>query len=226
MAKLIDTVHDDWKPLIQKHLLTDKVRYCLNLYKAEHLAPSMGNVFKAYTLPKDKIKIAMVGLSPYFTIFQHNGKSHLHATGLAMGVPPYTITLPPTLSELEYAVHTEWIGDISTPYHIDKTLQTWHEQGIMLLNAGLTSVLGHDARIHLQYWKDLIAETLQELIHTNLFVLYGSEAAKFTRYINPIATVFDVPHPVKYKRTGMEYDRLAGKGVFDYIKKNFPEIQF
>lgn len=222
MAKLIDTVHDSWKPLIQKHLQNDGIRYCLNLYKAEHVSPPMGNVFKAFTLPKDKVRIVILGLSPYHTIFQHGGKSHHYATGLAMGIPEYAYTLPPTLSELEIAVRTEWTDK---PYSIDQTLKSWHDQGIMLLNTSLTVILGSNPKIHVQYWRDFITEVIQSLNTTELFILLGSEAQSFKTYCNAFSTVIKCPHPVKYRRTGNPDDRLAGKGAFYYIQQNFPDIK-
>jgi uracil DNA glycosylase len=223
MGKLIETAHESWHPIIEKHLKTDKVRYCLDLSKTTTVAPEMGRIFKAYTIPKKDVRIVILALSPYFTLFQHNKRTWRHATGIAMGVPPFCTTLPPTLSELEWAVAWEWADDYLA-YEIDRTLKSWHDQGIMLLNCSLTSVIHSDARIHLEYWRDLICDTLEELSHVQLFGLMGSEAHKFEKHCNPFATIFKLPHPVRYKRTDKEEDRLMGKGFFIHIKENFPNL--
>lgn len=92
----------------------------------KRIYPSNNEVFSALqTTPFSKVKVVILGQDPY------HGPGQAH--GLAFSVKP-GVQLPPSLQN----IYKELNSDLNIPIPKTGFLQSWAEQGVLLLNAVLT----------------------------------------------------------------------------------------
>ena len=115
-----------------------------------------------------QVKVVVLGQDPY------HGPNQAH--GLAFSVPK-GVKVPPSLAN----VYKELQRDLDLPMPTHGCLQTWADQGVLLLNATLT-VEQADAGAHQkQGWEtftDKIVQKLNEQRDGLVFMLWGSYAQK------------------------------------------------
>ena len=122
----------------------------------------------------EQVKVVVLGQDPY------HGPNQAH--GLAFSVPT-GVKVPPSLLN----IYKELQRDLDLPMPSHGCLQTWAEQGVLLLNATLT-VEQADAGAHQkQGWEtftDKIVQQLNEQREGLVFLLWGSYAHKKGQMIN------------------------------------------
>ena len=136
--------------------------------KATHIIyPSGVQIFHAFNkTPFDKVKVVVIGQDPY------HGEGQAH--GLCFSVPK-GIAQPPSLKNIFKELHRD------NGMEIPKTgnLESWAEQGVLLLNATLT-VRAHQAGSHQKKgWEtftDRVIEVLSEEKEGLVFLLWGAFA--------------------------------------------------
>ena len=131
------------------------------------LAPSPANVFAALLLtPFDEVKVVILGQDPY----PRRGDAH----GLAFSYRGVR-SLPPTLKVILAELQSD-LG-IDLPSHGD--LSAWARQGVLLLNAALTTHVGVSG-VHLRLgWSRLADEVVGALSVERpsvAFLLWGASA--------------------------------------------------
>lgn len=133
--------------------------------------PPKDQVFNAFlATPFDDVKVVIIGQDPY------HGPNQAH--GLSFSVLP-NVKIPPSLVN----IYKELAGDpnvaFTTPNH--GYLQSWAEQGVLLLNTVLTVEQGK-AHSHAQLgWEkvtDSVIEALNQQKEHVVFLLWGSHAQK------------------------------------------------
>ena len=150
--------------------------------------PGIENVFAAFKLPLNEIKVLIVGQDPY--------PKFDHAMGLAFSVPSSVKTLPPTLKNI--------FKELKDDLGIDRKngdLSDWAEQGVMLLNRTLT--IGRDGKpTHINLGWEIFTEKVIEILANKgvLAVLWGKEAEKFSRFF-PEKKFISTAHPSPYRPT-------------------------
>ena len=121
---LRDLLDDRWHKLLGPSLhLLDELDLVLD-FKAS--VPTPENIFRAFKCEPASVKVVIVGQDPY-----PNGN---HAMGLAFSVPPKVKKIPPSLKN----IFTEMQSDLGGIAPSDGDLQYLAEQGVMLLNRGLS----------------------------------------------------------------------------------------
>jgi len=144
--------------------------------------PGIENVFAAFKLPLNEIKVLIVGQDPY--------PKFDHAMGLAFSVPSSVKILPPTLKNI--------FKELKNDLGIDRKngdLTDWAEQGVMLLNRTLT--IGKDGKpTHINLgWEIFTEKIIKSLADRGvLAVLWGKEAEKFSRFF-PKENIISTAHP-------------------------------
>ena len=144
--------------------------------------PGVENVFAAFKLPFNEIKVLIVGQDPY--------PKFDHAMGLAFSVPSSVKTLPPTLKNI--------FQELKNDLGIDRKrgdLTDWVEQGVMLLNRTLT--IGKDGKpTHINLgWEIFTEKVIKSLADRGvLAVLWGKEAQKFAKFF-PDENIITSVHP-------------------------------
>ncbi len=149
--------------------------------------PAFENIFNALnSTPFDAVKLIILGQDPY------HGEGQAH--GLSFSVP-YDQPIPPSLKN----IFKELQSDLHLPMPTHGCLQSWADQGVLLLNAVLT-VEQQQAGSHAgQGWEsftDAIIASLNASRGGLVFLLWGAYAQKKGRLIDQHKhCVLCSPHP-------------------------------
>ena len=150
--------------------------------------PPKQDVFNAFKLTAlDKVKVVILGQDPY------HGPNQAH--GLCFSVLKGVKT-PPSLVNIYKELATD-IPDFSIPQH--GCLQSWAEQGVLLLNTVLTVEQGQahsHAKIGWEQFTDAVIRQLSEHCENIVFLLWGSHAQKKGAVIDRQKHhILSAPHP-------------------------------
>jgi uracil-DNA glycosylase len=160
------------------------------LIRKEHQAiiyPPGAQIFNALnTTPLEQVRVVILGQDPY------HGPGQAH--GLCFSVQP-GVRVPPSLANIYREIQAD-LG-LTPPAH--GYLQTWAEQGVLLLNAVLTVERGQAGSHQGKGWEtftDAIVELLNDEREGLVFMLWGSYALKKGAVIDRKKhLVLTAPHP-------------------------------
>jgi uracil-DNA glycosylase len=131
--------------------------------------PKAAEWFAALDLtPLEKVRVVILGQDPY----HGEGQAHGLCFSVRGGVRP-----PPSLINIYKEMQTD-LG-LQPPRH--GNLQSWAEQGVLMLNAVLTVEAGRAASHQGKGWEqftDAIVRLLNAQPHPIVFILWGSYAQK------------------------------------------------
>lgn len=206
--KPLSRIHKDWKPLI-RHLIKDErfSRLQKKIRKTEFFPKKSVDIFNALSFSPKDIKAVIIGLSP-----DSNASNGL-AFGSNRGL---TGSLKIIQDALAYQ-YSDITVDSST---FDNSLEQWKEQGVLLLNAALTSPVIGDKESHCIYWKWFINGVLKSIADRKIpTAIIGYKARELTIGHN---NIINVCHPMKthyeyYKRYCM-YTKVPYADNFVYQK--------
>jgi len=150
--------------------------------------PPSQDVFNAFTLTElDQVTVVILGQDPY------HGPNQAH--GLCFSVLPQVKT-PPSLVNIYKELASDITG-FSIPQH--GFLQSWAEQGVLLLNTVLTVEQGQahsHGKIGWEQFTDKVIQQLSEHCDGLVFLLWGSHAQKKGAVIDTQKHhVLSAPHP-------------------------------
>lgn len=143
--------------------------------------------FNAFnSTPLDRVKVVILGQDPY------HGRGQAH--GLCFSVLP-GLAIPPSLKN----IYQELQDDIGMDKPSHGYLQSWAEQGVLLLNATLT-VEANKAGSHQgrgwEQFTDRVIEVIDKQCQNLVFLLWGSYAQKKSAWINADKhCLLKAPHP-------------------------------
>lgn len=149
--------------------------------------PPQGDIFNALNSTEfDQVKVVILGQDPY------HGPGQAH--GLCFSVAP-EVRIPPSLLN----IFKEIERDLGMPIPEHGCLQSWAEQGVLLLNATLTVEGGKAGSHQKQGWEEFTDAAIKQL-NTNrdglVFMLWGSYAQKKGLLIDGERhCVLTSPHP-------------------------------
>lgn len=175
--------------------------------------PPKSDVFAAFEVPFEDVKVVIVGQDPY------HGEGQAH--GLSFSVP-MGVKQPPSLQNIFKELQDD-LG-ISPPSH--GNLHSWAKQGVLMLNAVLT-VRARTPQSHAhQGWEtftDAVIEKLAERDDPVVFVLWGKFAQEKCRNALAKTTkahcVLTAAHPSPFAaRNGFFGCRHFSK-INDYLKR-------
>jgi uracil-DNA glycosylase len=136
--------------------------------------------------PFESVKVVILGQDPY------HGPGQAH--GLSFSVPP-GIPIPPSLVN----IYKELMGDLGFRPVRHGYLQSWADQGVLLLNTVLTVEQGKPASHQKKGWEQFTDRIIQELNEGRerlVFMLWGSHAQNKGRSIHRDRhLVLESPHP-------------------------------
>ena len=190
-AKIIQ-LHDSWLSRLQDQFEQEymqKLRQFL-LTRKRHRAviyPPGNQIFNALdSTPFDKVRVVVLGQDPY------HGPGQAH--GLCFSVQP-GVKIPPSLVNIYSEIQSD-LG-IAPPSH--GYLQSWAEQGVLLLNAVLTVERGQAGSHQGKGWEkftDAVVQLLNEEREGLVFMLWGNYAKRKGSVINRHKhLVLNAPHP-------------------------------
>ena len=149
--------------------------------------PAGKHIFNALNAaPLSEVKVIILGQDPY------HGPGQAH--GLCFSVPE-GVPQPPSLKN----ILKELSDDLAVPLSSTGCLQSWAEQGVLLLNAVLT-VEHKCAAAHAgkgwERFTDRVIQVLNEERENLVFMLWGSYAQKKGQFIDASRhKILQAPHP-------------------------------
>ncbi|KLN60590.1 uracil-DNA glycosylase [Kiloniella spongiae] len=194
MSTPSDTIKLDpsWKEALSSEFSKDYMRNLKVFLKQQKdnrkvIFPKGNEYFQALDLtPIDKVKIVILGQDPY------HGPGQAH--GLCFSVRP-DVPIPPSLRNIYKEMEQDL--DIHQPAH--GFLNSWAEQGVLLLNSVLTVEQNKAGSHQGRGWElftDKIIETLNDRHDGLVFMLWGSYAQKKGAVIDRDRhLVLQSPHP-------------------------------
>jgi len=147
------------------------------LENAAKIYPLPDLVFNAFNLTSfKKLKVVFIGQDPYFSSEEFKSKQVPQAMGLSFSVP-HGIKVPSSLkniySNLKKYKHMEEVPDHGN-------LESWADQGCLMLNSSLTVKDGTDSKNCHQYlWRWFTNEIISYISEKKdqvIFVLWGRDA--------------------------------------------------
>ncbi|NOQ77771.1 MAG: uracil-DNA glycosylase [Gammaproteobacteria bacterium] len=215
---------ETWKNKLQKTLESDKMSALREFLRNEKnqgkvILPHSSLWFNALnTIAPDQVKVVILGQDPYPTPG--------HAHGLCFSVLPDVKPIPKSLIN----IYKELQDDLGIENH-NGHLQSWAEQGVLLLNSVLTVASGQANSHQGQGWEEFTDAVINELNQQTrpiAFVLWGAYAQKKGAIINTERHfVLRSPHPSPLSA----YRGFFGSKPFSQInhflkQQNQPEIDW
>ena len=205
---------------------------CLTpLLNSQNITPPKIDVFKALEkVPFEKVKVVILGQDPCHQVV----KGTSYATGLAFALNPRVLQRTSlaklgagrSLKKILRAISAEL--SVELPKTPDTSLETWAEQGVLLLNAALTT-RPSAAGAHQEPWKRFMAALVLALnSHERplVFVLTCKAAKEFLPLISSRHQVFfNYKHPSRCWRVYATAD-CKGKPVSFFSLKQPNKINW
>lgn len=181
-----------WKAVLEEVFVASHMQTLKQFLKAEKAAgkviyPRGSLIFNAMnSTPFNQVKVVILGQDPY------HGPGQAH--GLSFSVPE-GVAPPPSLIN----IFKEIEQDLGTPPPAHGCLQSWAEQGVLLLNSVLT-VEQHKAASHKgrgwEQFTDAIISALNQQRNNLVFLLWGSYAKQKGKFLDRSRhLILTSPHP-------------------------------
>lgn len=170
-------IDESWRAVVTPHsaLVSTLFAQC-----EEDTLPARADVFRALQVPRESVRVVIVGQDPYPTPG--------HAHGLAFSVPAGVRPLPKSLAN----IYTELEADLGgRPPSGDLT--PWVEQGVLLLNRVLTVRAGQPASHRGRGW-EVFTEAVLRATTPTVALLWGNDAQTAKPFLNG-AEIIASAHP-------------------------------
>ena len=179
MTSPLDKIDSSWD--LVKQVLQEKkgnLKYLDTILQNKYY-PNRDDIFNVFQMPLQDIKVVILGQDPY----PKEGQAIGYAFAVNEGV-----SKPASLRIIEKEVGHE----------IDRTFESWREQGVFLLNTALT-VGANKAGSHIEYWKGFTNFLISYISNNQpcIWLLWGKYAQGFKGAIttNKPNIVLEAPHP-------------------------------
>lgn len=162
----------------------------IQLHDEADVRPRRGLWYQALReVAPEQVRVVILGQDPYHG--EDRGIQQAH--GLAFSVPD-GVRPPPSLRN----ILKEMESDLGRPSAVSGgNLSAWAEQGVLLLNASLTT-RGGQAGAHAKLWRgftQLLIDYLGRRSEPLVFILWGDHAQKQKVHIGPQHVVIAAAHP-------------------------------
>lgn len=212
-------IEASWKEALTEEFEKPYFKELTEFVRGEYLSgkvfPPPKFIFHAFELcPFDTVKVVILGQDPY----HGDGQAH----GLSFSVPE-GVHIPPSLQN----IYKEMAGDVGGSIPTHGNLESWAQQGVLLLNATLT-VRAHTAGSHQgkgwEEFTDAVIRTLSQKKEHLVFLLWGNYAKKKRELIDSEKhLVLEAAHPSPFSA----YNGFFGCKHFSktntYLKKHDSE---
>ena len=183
--------NNDWEQLLTPEFEQPYYKELHEKLKQEymhyHICPGMYDLFNAFHATSfENVKVVILGQDPY------HGRGQAH--GLAFSVRP-GVQIPPSLQN----IYKEMATDLGCRPPDHGCLDSWAEQGVLLLNTSLSVREGAANSHHGMGWEiltDHVIEMLNKRDKPVVFILWGANArAKKQLITNHEDLIIESPHP-------------------------------
>lgn len=181
----------------------------------KRFTPPLKNWFRAFEeCPYDQLKVVVVGQDPYPGIHQ--------ADGIAFSLSE-SDEIQPSLQYMFNAINKTVYNGVNASRDMD--LKRWSNQGILMLNAALTTTIGRPGQHHL-IWRPFLAYLFDWLTWNNnglVYIYLGKQAQQWMDSVNDNNYKLSATHPAYASYQG--YTEWDSNNVFkeakDIILKNY-----
>jgi uracil-DNA glycosylase len=173
-------LHDSWLQHLQPdfdapYMASLKVFLAAERAAGKQIFPRPSQWFAALDLtPLDEVRVVILGQDPY------HGERQAH--GLCFSVPE-GVRPPPSLLN----IYKEMQSDVGLDSPSHGNLQSWAQQGVLLLNSVLTVEANQAASHAGKGWEkftDSVIRTVNALPHPVVFILWGNYAQKKAAFVD------------------------------------------
>ena len=178
-------------PIFKMDYFQELIKQHRNNVTTSKVYPERGKTFRAFQMcPLESVRVVILGQDPY-----HDGS----ATGLAFANDGGRVS--PSLNNIIQAVRNDF-----GPVNVDKSLESWAKQGVLLLNTALTVQKGR-AGSHVIMWMPFTRDIITRLSVEKpdlIWVLWGKKAQEYERHIMYPSghTILKAPHPAAESYSG------------------------
>lgn len=201
-------IESSWKEHLKIEFSKDYFHQLINFIdqqtiKGEVIYPSTDKIFAAFEYtPFDSVKVVILGQDPYHGVDQANGLSFSVSKG---------IRKPPSLLN----IFKELNRDLGIPIPENGNLESWANQGVLMLNAILTVAANKPGSHQKMGWEQFTDAVIQEL-NTNgnkiIFILWGLYAKTKKPMIDTTKHfILEAAHPSPLARTGFNGSKHFSK---------------
>lgn len=187
----MSVIADGWLPPLHQSLpLLATIDHKLQelVANGEVIYPPPASIFRALTLAPEQVRVVIIGQDPYHGAGEANG--------LAFAVNSGT-KLPPSLRNIFKEIAQEYPEILL--HQPDYTLESWQQQGVLLLNAGLTVIKDQaNSLVNLGWhqFTDTLISHLNQINSGCVFMLWGNYARSKKNLIdNPRHLILEAVHP-------------------------------
>lgn len=187
----------------------------------EKVTPDVDNWFKAFrSCPYNDLKVVWLGMSPYYTVDPYT--KALTADGLAFSTDTKH-SVPPSLFKIYKGMEWDLWNGMNLNMDRKNDLTFLANQGVLLLNSALTTVLG-DSKAHLMAWKpfiEFVINTLNREKTDIMFVGFGTFANDLLRKVDKTKhMVIELEHPAAsaYASRNWDHNNVFSK-TDEYLSK-------
>lgn len=217
-------IPDSWKTQLQAYISSQSFKKLLDFvdleYKNSTVYPPKKDVFSAFNHTSfENVSVVILGQDPY-----HNPGQ---ANGLSFSVPA-GVTPPPSLKN----IYREIQSDLEIEKDMSKgNLDSWADQGVLLLNSVLTVRQNEPGSHKNQGWEDFtdyVIQVLSEKKEGLVFMLWGNYAKTKGKHIDTSKhLVLKSPHPSPFSaRAGFLGNNHFSQCNAYLVKKNRHKIDW
>lgn len=166
---------------------------------SKKITPKPDQVLRFLEIDPDQVKVVIIGQDPYPTKNVANGRAF--AVNLDCPIPRSLINIFKEIVEVK--------GHFKT----DRTLEHWAKQGVLLLNAALTTEIGKSSS-HQDLWHDYVMSIITYLddnFPTIKWVLWGGFAQKIGINIKGEKIIDAHPSPLSNHRRKKHTFKILNK---------------
>lgn len=192
---LLAGVHPSWLPAFGRAAdALEDIAHRLEAERATGIthAPDRTDVFRAFRVPIESVRVVIVGQDPYPTPG--------HAVGLAFSTNRNVRPLPRSLAN----INAELRDDLGMEPAEHGDLLRWVDQGILLLNTSLTVRQGEAGSHRSWPWKEVTGAALEALAERGgplVAVLWGRDAQWAVPVLNGVELIESAhPSPLSARR--------------------------
>ena len=172
-------VHDSWLRLLEP--VAPEIEKILKKIADEDIAPRREEIFRAFDIDLEEVRVVIFGQDPYPT----KG----NAMGLAFSIPGNVSRIPASLRN----IFQELESDLGFKKPASGSLTAWESSGVLLLNRVLTTRVGETGAHSDMGWQHITNHIARELGARGVIaILWGKSAQElsgnFIKYISS-------PHP-------------------------------
>ena len=163
------------------------VAFVNKVYKEKVIFPPKNRILSALNITDyDKVKVVILGQDPYHGIGEANGLAFSVNDG---------VKIPPSLKN----IYKELYDDLKVPIPNTGNLESWANEGVLLLNSVLTVEKDKPAshkNIGWENFTDSIIKKINEKEEPVVFILWGNFAkSKKSLITNPKHLIIESSHP-------------------------------